>query len=114
MWKIFYKRLPIGITNSPENFQQNMNHLFHGFKFIHSYIDDLLNLRKGAWKYCAHNLELMLNKMKGRRLKCNIENSFFGQTKMEYLVFWITRNGVKPINKEIEVITNMNPPNTLK
>ena len=29
---------------------------------------------------------------------------------MEYLGFWVTRDGVKPINRKIESITNMEPP----
>ena len=33
---------------------------------------------------------------------------------MEYLGFGITRDGVKPININIEAITNMKPPNTHK
>ena len=37
--------------------------------------------------------------MKDKGLKCNIEKSFFGRTKMEYLDFWVTRDGVKPIDK---------------
>ena len=36
--------------------------------------------------------------MKGKGLKCNIEKSFFGQAEIEYLVFWLKRDGVKPIN----------------
>ena len=33
---------------------------------------------------------------------------------MEYLGFWATHDGVKPINKKIEPITNMVPPNSRK
>ena len=33
---------------------------------------------------------------------------------MEYLVSWVTRNGVKPINRKIEAITNMAPPTSQK
>ena len=29
---------------------------------------------------------------------------------MEYLGFWVTRDGVKPTNRKIEAITNMNRP----
>ena len=29
--KYRYKRLPMGVSNSPENFQQKMNYLFQGF-----------------------------------------------------------------------------------
>ena len=47
--KYHYKRLPMGISNSPDIFQQKMNYLFHGFNFIRAYIDDLLVLTKGYW-----------------------------------------------------------------
>ena len=36
--KYCYKRLPIGVANSPEILQHKMNDLFHGFEFIHAYI----------------------------------------------------------------------------
>ena len=92
----------MGYTNSTEIFQQKMNDLFHGFEFIREYIDGLLILNKG---YCidhVNKLELMLNKLKEKGLKFNIERFFFGQTKMKYLGFWVTCDGVKPINKKIE------------
>ena len=73
-----------------------MNDLFHGFKFIRAYIDDLLILTKGDWIDHVQKLELTLNKLKEKGLKCNIENSFLGQTKMEYLDFWVARDGIKP------------------
>ena len=56
----------------------------------------------------------MLNKLKEKGIKCNIEKSFFGQTEMEYLGFWVTRDGVKPINGNIKAITNMAPPTSRK
>ena len=80
--KYRYKRLPMGFTKSPENFQKKMNDLFHGFGFIYTYINGLLILTKGYWTDHIQKLELTLNKLKGKGLKCNIENYFFGQTKI--------------------------------
>ena len=40
----------------------------------------------------------MLNKLKENGLKYNIEKSFFGLTKMDYLGVWVIHNVVKPIN----------------
>ena len=100
----------MGFANSPDIFEQKMNDLFHGFEFIRAYIDDLLILTKGDWADHLQKLELTLNKVKEKLLKCNIENSFFGQTEIEYLGFWVTRDGVKPINRKIEAKTNMAPP----
>ena len=67
-------------------------------------------LTKTDWTYHLHRLELTINKLKEKVLKCNIENSFFEQTEMKYLGFWIAHNGFKPINKHIEEITHMKPP----
>ena len=38
--KYCYKRLPMGVADSPDIPQQNMNDLFHGFEFICAYIYD--------------------------------------------------------------------------
>ena len=51
------------VFKSPEIFQQNMNDLFHGFEFIHAYIDNILILTKGDWSDHVHNLELMIHFM---------------------------------------------------
>ena len=64
-------------------------------------IDDILILTKENWTDNLQKLELMLNKLKGKGLKCNIEKYFFGETEMEYLGFWVTRDDVKPINRKI-------------
>ena len=63
----------------------------------------------GDWTYHVQKVQLTLNKLKGKRLKWNIEKYFFGKTGVEYLGFWVTRNGVKPINKNTESIINMAP-----
>ena len=111
LWgKYCYKCLPMGVVDSIDIFKQKMNDLFHGFEFIRAYIYDLLILTKGYWTDHVQNIKLALNKLKGKGLKYNIENSFFGKTEMEYLGFWVTRNGIKPINRKIEARTNMKPP----
>ena len=99
--KYWYKRLPMGVSNSPDTFQQKTNDLFHGLEFISVYMDEILVLTKGYLTDHVQKLELQLNKLKEEGLKCNIERSFCGQTEAKYLVFWVTRNGVKPINRKI-------------
>ena len=54
-------------------------------------------LTKGYWADNVQKLKLALNKLKGKGLKYNIENIFFGHTKTEYLDFWVTHDGVKSI-----------------
>ena len=33
---------------------------------------------------------------------------------MEYLDFWVTRDGIQPIDKKLSAIINMIPPNSTK
>ena len=68
-------------------------------------------LTKEDWTDHVHKLELTLNKLKEKGLKCDIEKSFIRQTEMEYLG---THDGVKTTNRKIEAITNMNPPTLWK
>ena len=56
----------------------------------------------------------MLNKLKGKGPKFNIEKFFSVRTEMEYLSFWVTLDGVKPIYRNIESITNIVPTNSQK
>ena len=60
---------------------------------------ELLVLTKGYWKDHVHKSESTQNNMKEKRLKFSIEKSFFGQTEMEFLDFWVTRYVVKSIDK---------------
>ena len=70
-------------------------------------------LKKVEWVDQVQKLELNLNTLKESGLKCNTGNYFFGQTKMEYLGFWVTRYGIKPINKK-KAIKNTAPPTSWK
>ena len=56
--------------------------LFHGFEFICACIDDILILTKGYWKDYVQKLELMINKLKEKGLKYNVEKYFFRQTEI--------------------------------
>ena len=65
MWgKYRYKRLPMGVSNSPEIFQEKMNELFRGLKFIRAYIDGLLIITKVYWPDHLDKLERTLLKLK--------------------------------------------------
>ena len=81
-----------------------------GFNLSVLYIYDILLLKKGDRKYHVKKLELTLNKMKETLFKCNIKKSFFGKTEIEYLGFWVTHDGLKPIDKN-RSNKNMKTPN---
>ena len=67
-----------------------MTYLLQGFEFIYVQIYNPL-IQKRWFKKLPRKIELTLNEFEESGLKYNIEKSFFVQTKMEYLGFWVTR-----------------------
>ena len=47
--KYEYQRLPMGLCNSPDIFQDNMSELFVGLDTVCAYIDDPLHVTNGSW-----------------------------------------------------------------
>ena len=47
-------------------------------------------------------------------LKVNFKKSFFLKGELEYLGYWITRQGIKPLDKKVEAIKKIAPPKTRK
>ena len=48
--KCEYVKLPMGLCNSPDIFQEKINELFDGLEYIRAYIDDLFILTNGTWE----------------------------------------------------------------
>ena len=85
--KCWNKLLPMGVINPLDIFQEKMNKMFRGFEIFRAYINDLSIITKGDWSDQLEKLETNIKNLKDNGLKCNIEKSFLGQTKMEYLSF---------------------------
>ena len=112
--KYEYLRLPMGLCNSPDIFQEKMSELMQGLEFARAYIDDLLVITTGSFEEHLDHLEQVLTRLNAAGLKVNTTKSFFGRTELEYLGYWITQKGVKPLSKKVEAITNLAAPKTRK
>ena len=82
--------------------------------FVHTYIDDLLLTNSGDWQDHLDKLELVLQRLQQAGLKVNADKSFFGRKECEYLGYWITRNGIRPLSKKVDAISHLKPPTTRK
>jgi len=108
--KYEYLRLPMGLCNSPDIFQEKMSELMQGLEFVRAYLDDLLVISRGDFDQHLDHLEKVLERVTEAGLKINASKSAFCQTELEYLGYWITREGVKPLSKKVEAINNLAPP----
>ena len=85
-----------------------------GLEFARAYIDDLLVITTGPFDNHLVDLEKVLSRLSEAGLKVNTTKRFFRRTELEYLGYWITQNGVKPLSKKVEAITNLASPKTRK
>ena len=112
--KYSYKRLPMGLCNSPDIFQEKISELMWGLDFVCTYIDDLLVITKGTWEDHLEKLETVLNCLQEAGLKVNLCKSFFGKDQLEYLGYIITRDGIKPISSKVDAISKIAVPKNRK
>jgi hypothetical protein len=47
--KYEYQRIPMGLCNSPDIFQEKMSELMEGLEFVRTYINDLLVITKESF-----------------------------------------------------------------
>ena len=112
--KFEYQRLPMGLCNSPDIFQEKMSELFAGLDFVRAYIDDLLITSNSTWQDHLEKLDLVFFKLREAGLKVNAKKSFFGKHELEYLGYWITRTGISPVAKKVEAIQQIATPKNKK
>ena len=112
--KYEYLRLPMGLCNAPDIFQEKMSELMAGLEFARAYIDDLLVVTQGGFDTHMDHLEQVLTKIAEAGLKINAAKSFFCCDELEYLGYLINKEGVRPTLKKVEAIRQIAPPKTRK
>jgi hypothetical protein len=70
----------------------------------------LLTLKKGTFKDHVEKLKRVLYCLRQAGLKINGNKSSFAKTELEYLGYWITRDGIKPLPDKVKAILAINTP----
>ena len=102
----------MGLCNSPNIFQEYMGELLGDLEHVRAYIDDLLIISKGTYEDHLEKLEEVFKRLQDAWVKVNAVKSAFGKTELEYLGYWVTREGVQPMPKKVEAIHNIATPKT--
>jgi len=85
-----------------------------GLAFVQTYIDDLLCLTKGTFSDHLKKVELVLQRLQKAGLKVNVTKSYFAHSQLEYLGYWITRTGIKPVYDKVKAVLKIAEPKTRK
>ena len=112
--KYQYLRLPMGVNVSPDVFQEKMSNLMQDLEYVRTYLDDLLVISNGSFEEHLHQLGKVLQRLRRAGLKINAEKSSFFAPEIEYLGYLLTKDGIKPVQKKIQAVLDLQPPTTLK
>ena len=85
-----------------------------GLEFVRAYIDDVLITSFSTFEDHLEKLELVLQRIQQAGLKVNARKSFFAKGELEYLGYWITREGVQPLADKVKAMLNIAEPKTKK
>ena len=81
-----------------------MSNLMLELEYVRAYIDDLLVTTKGSFEDHLQKLERVLARLEEAGLKVNANKSFFAREGLEYLGYWISREGIQPLSTKVEAI----------
>ena len=112
--KYQYLRLPMGINVSPDIFQEKMSILMDGLEFVRTYLDDLLVISNSTFEDHLRQLSTVLQRLRRAGLKINAEKSSFFSPEIEYLGYLLTKEGIKPVQKKIQAVLDLQASTTLK
>jgi hypothetical protein len=96
----------------PHVFQSIMSKLVQDMEYVKTYLDDLLILTNNSFKDHLLKLEMVLARISTTGMRVIISKSKFFAEQIEYLGYWITRQGIQPIHNKVEAILNIKAPKT--
>jgi hypothetical protein len=106
------KRLPIGVKTSPDTFQRIMYELLGDNPNIQVYLDDIMIHSNGTFEEHAAIMEIELEILQKANFRANLMKCYFGESKIDYLGYEITRDGIRPQPKKVKAILKFSPPKT--
>ena len=110
--KYRYLRLPMGLNGSPDIFQAIINDIMGDLANVRAYLDDILVTTAGSFEDHLHHVEMVLQRLSDIGFAVNLRKSKIAVTEIDYLGYYITRNGIQPQPKKVEAIMRLTPPST--
>ncbi len=110
-----FKRLPMGLKNSPATFQRVMEAVLHGlnWKYCLIYMDDVL-LYSANFKLHLQHIESVLQRLASAGLKLRPDKCQFARKSLHYLGHVVDSNGISPDPAKIDAVSEYPIPANLK
>ncbi|XP_056444336.1 uncharacterized protein K02A2.6-like [Gadus chalcogrammus] len=104
-----FKRLPFGITSTPEIFQRKMMETLQGLEGVEVFMDDILVYGTTQEQHDGR-LEKVMQRIVTAGLKLNREKCSIRQSQLRFLGHLIDRSGIRPDPDKVKAIRQLSPP----
>ena len=110
-----FRVMPFGLCNSPATFQRFMESVLSELtqKICMVYIDDVLVIGKNFTEH-LDNLRKMFSRLRAAGLRLKPVKCTFGSSKVVYLGFVVSREGMSPDPHKVEAVRNFPQPRDVK
>lgn len=107
-----FKRLPFGLCNAPDIFQQTMEAILTGCNGVIIYLDDILVYGRSEKEH-DENLKVVLERLSKHGVKINKDKCQLNRTTCTFLGFTITPYGYRVTNDHQEAIKKFRRPENI-
>jgi len=113
--KFEWLRMPFGLKTAPSIFQRFMNKVLGDARgiFAEAYLDDIV-IFSNSWVDHIKHINYIMEQLRRAGLTVNIDKCDFGKTKVKYLGFIITPEGVSTDPDKIDAVVRYPRPKSSK
>lgn len=104
--------MTFGLRNAGQTFQRFLHQILGDLNFVFSYIDDLLIASTNDEEHEKH-LHIIFDRLDQAGLRLNLGKCTFGRTEIEFLGYFIDKNGIRPLPEKVRSITNYSKPKNI-
>lgn len=109
-----FPRMTFGLKNAAQTFQRFMNHtVLSGLDYVYCYIDDVAIFSKNKIEHEQH-LREVFSRLSKFGLTINLEKCEFGKSKIEFLGYEVSTEGIRPLQEKMDAINNFPKPATVE
>lgn len=107
-----FTRMCFGLKNAGQTFQRHIDNVLRGLP-VFPFVDDILVASENQEQH-RRELQEVFKRLNDNGLKINISKCIFGQSKLDFLGYTISPEGITPTEEKVQAIQSYPLPNTIQ
>lgn len=105
--------MTFGLRNAGQTFQRFMDEVLNGLDFAYGYLDDVLIYSESKERHMEH-LQKLFGRLQDYGVLINTSKCHFGQSKVTFLGFNVSAEGISPLESKTQAILDFPTPKNTK